>query len=57
MEGTAVKKQEQTTTKQLVMRKIYVNKLHANIIHTGEYMMYMNLKHLHYSFKGVLEVC
>ena len=34
-EGVAIKKQEQTTTKQQLKRKIHVNYLHANIGQPG----------------------
>ena len=31
--GTAIKKQDETTTNQQTMRKIHVNELHARIFH------------------------
>ena len=56
-EGTAIKKQENTTTKQIATRNIHVKKLHAKLGHTGEDRMRATKKHLHYSNKGTLEVC
>ena len=56
-EGAAVKKEENTTTKQFFTRKIHNNDLHAKIVHHEEYMMRTTVKHLQYRVKEVLEVC
>ena len=50
-EWTEVKKQEQKTTKQQLMQKLYVNKLHSKLGHTGEDKIYTTAKHLHYTPK------
>ena len=55
--GTSVKKQEQMTTKIIVMRKIHANDLHAKLRNNGEDRMCAIAKYLHYSVKGVIEVC
>ena len=55
-EGTAVNKQENTTTKKISTRKIHVNELHAKLSHPREDRIRATAKHLYYSVKGTLEV-
>ena len=55
-EGTAAKKQDNTTTKTISMRKIHANEIQAKIGHTGEKRMRATVKHLHCSIQGMLEV-
>ena len=55
--GTAVKKQENTTTKHIETRKIHPNELHTKIVHPGEDRMRATAKHLQYIIEGELEVC
>ena len=45
-EGTTVKKQDNTTTKQILMWNIHSNELHTNVRHPGEYMMCVIIRHL-----------
>ena len=56
-EGTAINKQENTTTKHLSMLKIQAYEIYVKLIHPGEDRMRATVKHLHYRVKGVLEVC
>ena len=53
----AAKNQDNTTTKQLSMRKIHTNELHAKLSHPREDMMGVTAKKLQYRIKGTLEVC
>ena len=55
-EGTSIKKQEQTTTKQPSNQKIHVNELHTKLDHTGEDRIRATAKHLNYRIKGALEI-
>ena len=55
-EGTAVKKQEDTTTKTIATRKFHANEFHAKIGHPIEERMRATANHLHYSIKGALKV-
>ena len=54
--GIAVKKQEQTTNKQIPVWKIHANEIHANLGHPWEDRMRVTMKHLHCSIKETLEV-
>ena len=56
-EGVKAEKQEQMTTIQQATRKVHINELHTNLIHSGEDRMHATVKHIHYSVKGPLEVC
>ena len=55
-EGTVTKKQENTTTKTIVTRKVCTNKLHTKIGHTGEDRMCATAEHIHYRIKGTLDI-
>ena len=44
------------TNKQLLMPCIHVNKIHANLGHTGEDNIGETQNHLDYRIKGVVEV-
>ena len=55
-EGTGVKKQNNTTTKQITTRKICANDLHTKLFHPREYRMCATAKHLHDIVKGTLWV-
>ena len=57
LEGMAIKKQENTTTKTIVTRKFHANDLHAKLVHPKEGRMCATENHLHYIIKGTLEVC
>ena len=52
--GIVIQKESQTYTRRYIH---LTNELHTKIGHNGEYMMHATVKHLHYSIKGVLEVC
>ena len=56
-EGTAVNKQENKTINQIATRKIHADDLHAKLRDLGEYRIHVTEKQLHYSIKGILEVC
>ena len=45
-EGTTIKKQGNTTPKQIATRKIHANELHTKIGNSREYRMYKTTKHL-----------
>ena len=47
---------KRTQHKKTATRKIYVNKIHVKLGHTGEDRMHTTEKKLHYSVKGTLEV-
>ena len=51
-----VKKQENTTTKQLATWEIHANKLQGKLGHSIEDMMRATAEHLHYSVKVKLDV-
>ena len=55
-EGTSVKNQEKMTTKQLVLQKIYANKLNKKLYHPREDRIRATAKHIHCIIKGVLDV-
>ena len=55
--GTDVKKQENTTTKQIVTQKFYANDLHVKLGHPGEDRMRVIVKYLHYIIKDTLDIC
>ena len=57
LEGTAVKKQENTTTTKNATHKVHTNKLHVKLVHPGEDRMQATAKHLHYIIKGALDIC
>ena len=52
-EGTTIKKQGNTTPKQIATRKIHANELHTKL-RLGEDRMRANAKHLRYIAKGTL---
>ena len=54
---TDVKKQENTTTKQIVTQKVYANDLQVKLGHICKDSMRVIVKHLHYSIKETLEIC
>ena len=56
-EGMATKKKDNTTTKQIATQKIHSNELHTNLVYPGEDSMHATAKHLHYSVKGMLDIC
>ena len=56
-EGTAIKKQENTKTKQIAMQKIYANNIHAKLNHPKEDKMHATVNHLHHRIKRTLEFC
>ena len=55
-EGAAVKKQENMTTKLLVMWKIHANEIHVKLGHPREDRMCATAKHLHNNVEGAIEV-
>ena len=56
-EGTYVKNQEKTTTKELAPRKIHTNELHVKLCHTGEERMCAAINNIHHMIKGTIEIC
>ena len=54
--GTDVKKQENTTTKQIVTQNFSANDLHVKLGHPGEERMRVIVKYLHYIIKDTLEL-
>ena len=56
MKGTDVKKQENTTTKQLSMWKNHANEIHTKLFHPGEDRICMTTKNIICSIKEVLWV-
>ena len=55
-EWTAVKKQENTTIKKIVMREVRAKELHPKLGQTREDRMWATAKHLYYIIKGTSEV-
>ena len=55
-EGQQSRNKNKKETKQKMRRKININKLHANIGHSGEDSIYATAKHLHCRLKGMIEV-
>ena len=55
--GMDVKKQENTTTKQIVTQKFYANDLHVKLGHPSEDRMRVIIKYLHYIIKDTLDIC
>ena len=56
-EGAAVKKKEQTTTKQQATQKIHINELHTKLDHSIKDKIHTTKNHIHYTVKGTLELC
>ena len=55
-EGTAIKKQENTTTNQLVTRKIHTNRLHTKLSNTIEDRIHVTANQLHYILKRMIYI-